>query len=317
MTRPALGLIAAVALLSGCHRLAVPARTAAWTLADPRGDDHGDGELLLPSRGPGPGELDLVALRAFPAAGGTDFEAEFARPIQRPDGRVISSTGEPLAAAAALGFWTFNLDVYVDVDRAAGSGRTDTLPGRKATIAPETAWERVICLTPRPAEAQARLRGLWAEEARAARIEAKASIGRAEDQALERLANEEVERLAFFPRRVTVSGSTVRFFVPEAVLPGGADPSFAYLAVVTAAALEVKVDVGAWFGKAWVEGLFNLPISPGVQLERLGGGRLNDPDQPPIVDALLDGPQEAALLARPAVLRGVVPAATAAPATVP
>jgi hypothetical protein len=310
MTRLPLAVIGAVALLAGCHRLSVPEQTPAWALADPRGDDHGDGELLLPVRGePVRGELDLLALRAYPADGGVDLEAEFARTVRRPDGRVISSTGETQAKVAKLGFWTFNLDLYVDVDRLPGSGRSDTLPGRKALVAPETAWERVICLTPRPAEARARLTSLWVAEARRRKAEAKETLGRAEEDALERQVADELALRVFFPTRVAVSGGTVRFFVPLSFLPDGAEPSYAYLAVVTAATLDLKVDIGALFGKAPVQALFNLEISPGVQQEQLGGGRSNDPDQPPIVDALLDGPQEQALRARPAVLRGVVPAA--------
>jgi hypothetical protein len=301
-------VVVAVVLLAGCHRLSGPERRPAWVLTDPEGDDHGDGELLLPGTGePGPGELDLLALRAFPADDGLELEAEFAQAIRRPDGRVISPTGETLAQVAALGFWAFNLDLYVDLDRAPGSGRTDTLPGRLAVLDPATAWERVICLTPRPLEAKARLASLWADEARRRKAAAKESLGTAENKALERGLAAELEARVFFPRRVAVSGRKIRFAVPTSFLPPAAAAQAAWVAVVTAATPELKVDLASFLGRPSSSGLFLLGIGPGAQVDRLGGGRINDPDQPPIVDVLQDGPQEAALRARPAVLRGVVP----------
>jgi hypothetical protein len=314
MNRAGLMVLPAVVLLAGCHRLAAPGRTPAWVLTDPVGDDHGDGELLLPGKGePGPGELDLVALRAYPGPDGLELEAEFARPIRRPDVRVIAPTGETLEDASPLGFWTFNLDLYVDLDRVPGSGRTDTLPGRLAVIAPETAWERVICLTPRPAEARARLAGMWRDAAERRLAEAKTSIGGAEAAALEQSLRKEAEEKVWFPRQAAISGPRIRFSVPAAFLPPDAAARAAWVAVVTAATPDQRVDVQALMGRASTAGLFNLGVGAGVQLDRLGGGRINDPDQPPTVDVLLDGSQEEALRARPAVLRGVVPTPRGAP----
>lgn len=310
MNRPALAVLCAVALLAGCHRLTRPARAPDWTLVDAAGDDHGDGELLLPGRGePGPGELDLLAVRAFHGPDGLELEAEFASPVRRPDGRVVSSTGETLAAVAALGFWTFNLDLYVDVDRLPGSGRADTLPGRLAQLDPETAWERVICLTPRPVEARSRLAALWRDEALRRKDEAKESLGRAELEALERSIAADLEARVFFPQRVTVSGNRVRFEVPRSFLSPEDAARSGWTGVVTAATPELKFDLAALLGRPSAPGLFVLRIGAGHQLDQVGGGRINDPGQPPIVDVLLDGSQEAALRRRPAVLRGVVPAA--------
>jgi hypothetical protein len=120
----------------------------------------------------------------------------------------------------------------------------------------------------------------------------------------------------YFPTQVHVAGATVSFFVPDAFLPGGAEPGYGYVAAVTGADLELKVDFRSVFKKdAPLPGLFVIPISPGRPMDAFGGGRSNDPDQPPVVDLLSAGPQEEALLARPPVLRGIVPAeAGAAPA---
>ena len=50
--------------------------------------------------------------------------------------------GEEIAQRARFGFYTFNLDLYVDTDRVPGSGRTETLPGRNLTAAQLT--EKVL-----------------------------------------------------------------------------------------------------------------------------------------------------------------------------
>ena len=300
--------LAAVALLVAACAHAPAAPGPLWTLEDPAGDDHGDGDLTYPGRGePSPGELDLLTLRAFREKGGTTLEAVFARPVSRPDGRLVSSTGATLMQVAPLGFYTFNLDVYVDVDRLPGSGRTDALPGRKIAFDPAGAWDKAIVLTPRPAEARSLLRALWKREARRERTGRSRSAR--EEEALEEQIEQEVERRVFFPTRVRVSGASVRFFVPDAFLPGGAGADLAYAAVVTGADLDLRLDVRGLFTKdAPTPGLFVMPIAPGHRMDTFGGGRIDDPDQPPVVDLLAAGKQEELLLARPAVVRPVVPA---------
>ncbi len=78
----------------------------------------------------------------------------------------MDAAGTTVADLARHGFYTLNLDVYVDRDRAEGSGRTDTLPGRNLVLAPGSAWEKALVLTPRPYEARDVLRKLWREQAR-------------------------------------------------------------------------------------------------------------------------------------------------------
>ena len=136
-------------------------KSVIFKLEDPRGDDHGDGSLVYPLRDDfQPGDLDLLSFSARAEDGGTTFEATFARPVRSPGGRTIDIGGGNLNDVARFGFYTFNLDVYIDMDRVAGSGSTNMLPGRVAEIAPENAWERAVCLTPRPYEAQEALRRL-------------------------------------------------------------------------------------------------------------------------------------------------------------
>lgn len=304
-------LAVAVALLWGCHRPAAAEGALLWSLPDPAGDDHGDGQLRYPGRGgPEPGELDLLELRALPAAGGTLFEATFARPVARTDGRAFDETGATLEQVARLGFHAFNLDIHVDLDRIPGSGSTRTLPGRKAEVDPAFAWERTICLTPRPAEARDLLRQLWrrsAEQEAAGRGEVLDEAGEA---ALRARVEEELGRV-WFPTRVRVLGRRISFFVPEELLGGRAEARFGYTVLVTAADLHLRLDLGALLGrKGGPESLFAMPLAPGHPLDRLGGGHLNDPQQPPVVDLLAPaGASQEELLRRPPYrLPGVVPA---------
>ena len=68
----------AALLTSGAAQAAAP---PLFTIADPRGDDHGDGSLIYPRRDDlRPGDLDLLSLTASPDPEGTAFEATFARP---------------------------------------------------------------------------------------------------------------------------------------------------------------------------------------------------------------------------------------------
>src|SRR5690349_228581 len=148
----------AALLASGAAQAAAP---TSFTITDPRGDDHGDGALVYPQRDDlRRGDLDLLALTATPDPEGTAFEATFARPIARPTSRAIDIAGTQLDAVAKLGFYTFNLEIYVDTDRAPGSGRVAMLPGRKAEIDPASAWEKLIVVTPRPFDMRSALKRL-------------------------------------------------------------------------------------------------------------------------------------------------------------
>lgn len=292
----AAALAASAAGVVAC-RVPAPDTSLLWRLDDPAGDDHGDGDLRYPVREDlRPGDLDLLSLSARAVPRGTLFEAEFARPIAAPDDRVVDATGRSLREVARLGFYTFNLDIYVDEDRIPGSGRADTLPGRRARIDPAGAWERAICLVPWPSEARSRLRTLWIERAKREAAAAGAKLSTAEAAALEARTGAEAESRVFFPTEVQVAGSRVSFLVPDSFLGDPAQPSWGYVVFITGFRLEIKFDVPAFFGAAFSDpGLFVLGVVPGVtssdykgiSTAPFGGGRENDPDQPPIVDLVV------------------------------
>ncbi|HSQ59131.1 MAG TPA: glucodextranase DOMON-like domain-containing protein [Acidobacteriota bacterium] len=316
-------LVAGAAVPAAVAPLAAAAPVPLFTLHDPRGDDHGDGSLLYPNRDDlAPGDLDLLSLTARAEKDGTTFEATFARPIRKPGREPIDAGGTALDRVARLGFYTFNLDLYVDTDRAPGSGRLGMLPGRKAEVDSSSAWERAIILTPRPFQALEALRDM---KVKAAKDSLERSAPRVDDEDVARLKTAieaEIESTVYFPTRIRVVGSRIRFFVPARFLGTAAHDGWSYVVVVSGADVAQRFALGTSFsGSAdFAKGLMIVPIAPGQSRERFGGGRENDELMPPLVDVLLAPgvSQEAALkdydrkAGRPVRLRGAVPAEAAA-----
>jgi carbohydrate-binding DOMON domain-containing protein len=145
-TDPAL-LLAALLVLA-----ALPVRAERlFSLEDPRGDDHGSGALIYPSRDDmEPGDLDLVRFSAEQRSDGVWFIVEMAQPVRSPVGRVTELGQTPIDRLARNGFYTFNVDIYIDTDRIAGAGEKTAVPGRGVAIDRNFAWEKAIVLTPRP-----------------------------------------------------------------------------------------------------------------------------------------------------------------------
>jgi alpha-amylase len=261
-------------------------------LTDPRGDDHGDGNLLYPSLGFARGDLDLVGLTVTNVKDDAVFALEFANQIKQPGRGAADGLGTGFDRIARHGFYQFNVDIYIDTDRRPGSGQTRTLPGRLAVVSSEAAWETCVLIVPRPDVSLGQLRG--------------------------QVDDADVLRRVHVADQFKVSGNTLRVTVPQQVLGGPAQATWAYVVVVTAADLLNTTDLGASVGMSEkVRGnLGALPISPGEWRERLGGGRKDEPLQPPIVDLLVPpgGKQEWVLAdfssrdRRPAELPGVVPA---------
>jgi hypothetical protein len=319
--------LALLSILTLLLSSAVLARRAdvLWSIEDPHGDDRGEGNLLYPLESDmRQGNLDLVSLTAKEEKGGTRFEARFARPIPNPGTRVIDAGGGTLADIARFGFYTTNLDIYVDLDRKPGSGSVNTLPGRRMNVAPDFAWERVICLTPRPSDAASAAKRLIAKTLKKEAREANPRVDQADDRRIEAEVAREVESKIFFPNQVTVSGSTIRFWVPGEVLSGPAKATYGYAIAVSGADIEQRFKMGAAVGLDSLgdeQGLMILPLGPSPSRERFGGGRDGDSTQPQVVDIVVPpGKTQAEVLgnydARSgtfAVLPGIVPAELAKP----
>jgi hypothetical protein len=139
---------------------------------------------------------------------------------------------EDLSVFARRGFYAFNLDVYVDTDRVAGSGNTVSLPGRRATIDPAHAWEKVIVLTPRPELMERMLSDALQEASPATAADIEATT----------------QASVFFATDIRVRGRTVSFIVPSTFLDAQTLARSSITAMVTLAKLSVETEVSL-FGK--------------------------------------------------------------------
>lgn len=301
-------------LLAVLFLIAAPllAGDAIFTLNDPRGDDYGTGRLQYPmSADYQKGDLDLVSVRAFRVSGGTQFEAKFARPIRQPERRTIDGIGTQLDQVARLGFYTFNLDIYVDTDGVAGSGSTTTLPGRGVMIDPATAWEKVISLTPDPQGARSELKRIvLRDERRRTEAEGRRVVS---DETKDEL-RASVDDFVFFPTQVRVAGNTVSFFVPASFL-GEPQKEWSYVVAVSGADIVQRLDQQnrlMRIGDA-SETLMTLPVATGRPTDRFGGAVEHDDYMPPLVDVIVPaGEDQKDVLSnydtnaeRAAVLKGV------------
>lgn len=294
----------------------VGAASPIFTLEDPARDDYGDGTLRYPlSPLLAEGDLDLVSFSAEASEKGTWFEVTFRRPVRAPGPQVVDALGTTAEQRARLGFYAFNVDVYIDTDRVEGSGRTHTLPGRKLTIDAKTGWEKVVSLSPRPDQSSLLVRQQMNRDAKEAARSDKARVDDADLAAAREKVAVELEGSHYFANRVQVSGKTVRFFVPTSFLGGLARTEWAYAVVVTGALLESRPDTTSLLGKAGVPNDFLvLPVGTGLGADHFAG-REDDPLQSPAVDVLVaaDQKQEEALRdydlrsGRLAQIRGAVP----------
>lgn len=256
-----------------------------FRLVDVRGDDFGAGDLVYPNRDDfQQGSLDLEWLSARAANDGTWFRARMGREIASPRGRVTDVGGEALESLARHDFYTFNLDLYIDSDRIAGSGQTATLPGRVVDVHRDNAWERAVILTPRPDVARAWYM-LHLGQVREAELRAeKGKVERVDIAAIDAEIEREIDRSYFFPNRIRVRGREIEFFVPDAFLDGPARKEWCYTALVTGADVEqpgrlLNVSPGGFM-------LMAMPLAPGRSADRFGIVNRGDLNQPPVVDVL-------------------------------
>ncbi len=290
-------------------------QTALFTLTDPAGDDYGNGKLFYPMNPDFErGDLDLLSLTARRASGGVELEATFARPVRVPARRTIDGVGTQLDQVARLGFYNFNLDVYVDTDGVAGSGSTTTLPGRGVLVDDATAWEKVISLTPDPQLARNELKRIVIRDERR-REQADGKKGIVTDETRDEL-REGVDDYVYFPTNVRVAGNRVTFFVPTSFL-GEPASNWSYVVAVSGADVVQRLDQQnrvMRIGDSY-EALMILPVGTGRPADRFGGALENDTYMPPLVDVIVPpGPDQKTVLSnydadadRPAVLMGVKP----------
>lgn len=290
-----------------------------FSLEDARGDDDGGGVLLYPNRPDlQKGDLDLVRISAEQRTDGLWFVAEMGQPIRSPEGQVTEVGQVPVDRLARNGFYTFNLDVYVDQDRIAGLGQTDALPGRGVTIDRQFAWEKCIVLTPRPDIARTMLQ-LYFDRVFEADLRAtQGRVSKQELDALEKRSEAQVAERYFFPNKVRVSGRRIEFQVPGEFLGGTPTQSWAYTVVVTGADLE-QASYPGQLNPANAT-MMAMGVGTGIRPNLWGIRSDTDPGIPPVIDLLAPDPEtQAKVLAdydtvagRLAAVPGVAPDGKAA-----
>ena len=276
----------AAALLLPLAVLAQPAPLL--TATDPEGDDVGDGSLVYPrSTAWVAGDLDLRSLRVFAEGKDLRFEASLRNPVRNPATVMSPGMGtQSLSAFARHGFYAFNLDIYIDADRAPGSGNTVTLPGRRAQLDAAHAWEKAVVLTPRPELMQRELIAALREISSAGEAEVAATV----------------QRSVFFPTQIRVQGRTVSFIVPGTFIDAAGLAGASVTAFVTAAPLAIDAGIKMSFGDTGaVRDRFALGVAqPDVgEPELTMGHRAAPAPATAVVDLLSPNPNQQALQLAP------------------
>jgi hypothetical protein len=277
--------IAALVTLTGCASSGGGSSSEIFRLSDPRGDDHGGGNLVYPMNADlVRGDLDLVGFSALAVPGGTMFEATFAKPIKVPERRTIDGVGTSLDDVARLGFYAFNIDVYIDKDGVPESGSISTLPGRNVIVDPRNAWEKAIVVTPDPGLARTELRRLLVRAEKK-----KGEKGERFSEEMREQLRSDVDTFILFPERVEVHGSRIRFFVPSSFLGSSASPDWSYAVAVTGADVVLRTDQSNRFQRSGetAHSLMVLPMALGRPDDRFGGAIEDDPYPAPLVDILV------------------------------
>lgn len=112
----------------------------AIVLEDPSGDDDGPGVYKYPTdQVYKPGSFDLRKLEVVPKGDTVEFRVDVQGRIEDPwDSKAWGGNGFSVQMAF----------IHIDMDRQAGSGVQESLPGLNVRFAPDQAWDRVVIISP-------------------------------------------------------------------------------------------------------------------------------------------------------------------------
>jgi carbohydrate-binding DOMON domain-containing protein len=123
------------ATVVGAILLAGPVLAADVEFKDPVGDDKGPGTYIYPTDAVyTPGSFDFVDFKVEDGSN-LDFEVEVNDKLRDPWGM-------------GVGFATQMVFIFIDTDGKDGSGHTQGLPGLNIEFAADSAWEKVVILSP-------------------------------------------------------------------------------------------------------------------------------------------------------------------------
>ncbi|MCB1052015.1 MAG: hypothetical protein H6510_07525 [Acidobacteria bacterium] len=106
------------------------------TFKDPTGDDKGPGTYVYPTDAVyTQGSFDLTELQVSYEGDKVDFSVELNAKLDDPWGM-------------GTGFAVQMVFIFIDTDGKAGSGHTEGLPGTNILFADDSAWDKVVILSP-------------------------------------------------------------------------------------------------------------------------------------------------------------------------
>jgi carbohydrate-binding DOMON domain-containing protein len=236
-------MLATITLVAAVVGASAP---AAVVVEDPAGDDVGPGGYVYPS---GPeyrrGDFDLRRLELVPRGDEVELRVTLGAEISRyiPDKRTLASDVE-----LTNGVLVQNVDIYIDTDGRPGSGFTETVPGRRVTIDPSSAWDVAVVLTPQPFAARSIIDGAMSADA-AARV--------------------------LVPSGLRVAGSTVSARLPAAALGGQPSRSWGFAVLVTGAVWQQSFELVPRLVGEHRANAFTMPVVGVAEKRAFGGAELS------------------------------------------
>ncbi|WP_018690638.1 glucodextranase DOMON-like domain-containing protein [Algicola sagamiensis] len=245
--------------------------------SDPRFDDKGSGQLIYPHNDAYPaGSLDITNLKISEKKNQYKFTLTLREAPTHPSLFLSDVGGDPMNIFAKHGFFTFNLDLYIDLDANPEHGFRMALPGRKVNIAPEFAWERVIVLTPRPKLARKEFKSFNLQQINERFHQENGKyLGQLLTEAQEEVS-EAVDKLYYFPHKIQVSGKKVHFYIPKQFI-GPLLDDIGITAVLTAADIDTGLND---------DRMYAMGVKQSAGRNEVGVGHHGDPTQSPVIDVL-------------------------------
>lgn len=149
--------LAYLTLLAGVF-LALPARAGDIVLTDPAGDDDGPGSYTYPTAPEYlPGSFDITKVEITDQGDKLRIKLHLKARVKDP----WKSRDWPVRGN---GFSLQMAFLFVDKDHQTGSGHTQGIPGLNVVFAPESAWDKVVIISP---QGNSRLRSEIQQKAKA------------------------------------------------------------------------------------------------------------------------------------------------------
>jgi carbohydrate-binding DOMON domain-containing protein len=237
-------LILILSIILAAHSFA--ADKFLFILTDPIGDDYGPGAYVYPKN---PvfkkSSFDLTGFEVSESKNDVIFKVYLKNRFTIPPDLQISNS-KNLEDLFRTNLFLQNIDIYIDKDHKYNSGVISAIPGRNVKIAPESAWEQAIFISPQPFLARSEMK---------------------------RLAKKIVDKVVV-PTIYEVKENFIKLKIPKKVL-GKPNERWGYLIVITGAEWETSAfSLSNWFkyGSSYEEPVLNRIVEKYTDEWQFGGG---------------------------------------------